>query len=80
MATLSAWLSVLVKHGQDIIQPRTVVKCLWEDTFGQLLNKFDTTETNSGKVQIAASEKFTHPVHIVPIDAPVISSSACMCA
>ena len=36
MATLSAWLSILVKHGLEIIKPQTVVKCLWEDTFGEV--------------------------------------------
>ena len=37
MATSSAWLSILVKRGQDIVKPRTVVKCSWEETFGALL-------------------------------------------
>ena len=31
MSTLSAWLSVLVKRGQDIVKPRTVIKCQLED-------------------------------------------------
>ena len=30
------------------------------------------TEVGIEKVQIAANEKFTDPVHVVPIDAPVI--------
>ena len=71
MATSAAWLSVLVKRRLDVIKPRTVVKCSWEDTFGSLLNKFNMTEVSIEKVQTAASEKFTDPVHIVPIDAPV---------
>ena len=33
MATSLAWLSILVKCGQDIVKPRTVVKCSWEETF-----------------------------------------------
>ena len=72
LPTLSAWLSVLIKRGQEIVKPRTVVKYSWEDTFGSLLDKFDMTEVGIEKVQIAANEKFTDPVHVVPIDAPVI--------
>ena len=72
MATLSAWLSVLVKRGQEVIKPRTVVKCSWEDTFGSLLDKLDVTQVSIELIQIAANEKFTDPVHVVPIDAPVI--------
>lgn len=69
MATLSAWLSVLVKRGQEVIKPRTVVKCCWEDTFGSLLDKLDMTQVS---IELSANEKFTDPVHVVPIDAPVI--------
>ena len=72
MATLSAWLSVLVKRGLEIVKPRTVVKCLREDTFGSLLEKLDVTNVSVEKVQIASNEKFTDPVHVVPLDAPVI--------
>ena len=56
MATLSVWLSMLVKHGQEIVKAQTVVKCSWEDTFGLLLEKFDMTEVSTEKVQIAANE------------------------
>ena len=54
MATLSAWLSVLVKRGLEIVKPRTVVKYLWEDTFGSLLEKLDVTDVSVEKVQIAS--------------------------
>ena len=74
MATSSAWLSILVKRGQDIVKPRTVVKCSWEETFGALFDKLDLPETTIEKVQISANEKFIDPVHVVPIDAPV-----CLC-
>ena len=63
---------MLVKRGQEVVKPRTVVKCSWEDTFGSLLDKLDMTQVSIELVQIAANEKFTDPVHVVPIDAPVI--------
>ena len=45
------------------------MKCSWDDTFGVLLDKLDLPETTrTDKVQIA---KFSDPVHVVPIDAPV---------
>ena len=71
MTICSAWLSILVKYGQNIIKTPTVVKCLWEDTFGTLLDKLDMPETTIDKVQISANEKFANPVHMVPIDAPI---------
>ena len=74
MATSSAWLSILVKRGQDIVKPRTVMKCSWEEMFGALLDKLDLPETTIEKVHISANEKFIDPVHVVPIDAPV-----CLC-
>ena len=46
-------------HGQDIVKPRTVVKCLWEDAFGVLLDKLDMPETTIDNVQIATNEKPT---------------------
>ena len=41
------------------------------------------TEVSIEGIQIATSEKFTDPVYIIPVDAPVshvISSNACLCA
>ena len=72
MATFSLWLSVLVKRRQEVVKPRTVVKCSWEDTFGLLLDKLDMTQVSIELVQIASNEKFSDPVHVIPIDAPVI--------
>ncbi len=33
------WLNVLIKQNQQVIRPRTVVKCSWEDTFEMLPGK-----------------------------------------
>ena len=71
MAASAAWLSVLVKRGQEVVKPRCV-KCSWEDKFGTLLDQFDgMSECTIEKIQISTNAKFTDPVHIVPIDAPV---------
>ena len=43
------------------------MKCSCEDTFGVLFDKLDIPETID-KVQISTNEKFTDPVHVVPID------------
>ena len=67
MAIFSVWLSILVRCGQKVIRPRQVVKCEWEGTFGIL----DLQEVSVVKTEISINEKFTDPVHIVPIDAPV---------
>ena len=61
----TSWLSVIVKL-------RIVVNCLWEDTFGSLLEMLDVTDVTIEKVQIASNGKFTDPVHVVPLDAPII--------
>ena len=39
MATSSAWVSVTVKCGQEVLCPRSVVKCSWDDKFGSFLTK-----------------------------------------
>ena len=70
MATTSAWLSVLVKRAQNIVVPRTVVNCSWDETFGMLLGKLGMPDAMIDRVQIASTEKFIDP-HVVPIDAPV---------
>ena len=72
MATSFAWLSVMIKQGQNVVKGRTIMKCSWEDTFGSLLEKFDDLSDKSvEKIQISRNESFIDPVHVVPIDAPV---------
>ena len=72
MATSCAWLSVLVKQGQSVVNTRTILKCSWEDSFGSLLEKFDgLADRTIEKIQISKNEKFIDPVHTVPVDAPV---------
>ena len=82
MATFSAWLSVLVKRGQGIFKPRTVVKCSWDDTFGVLLDKLDLPETTRiDKVQIATNEKFPIKYTLLPLmhrSVSAINSSVCI--
>ena len=73
MAGSSAWLSVIVKHGQQIVKDRTIFQCAWEDTFGSLLLKFGSkleAETIN-QVVIVKNEKYLDPCHKVPVDAPV---------
>ena len=75
MATSFAWVSVVVKCGQDVLCPRSVVKCSWDDKFGSLLTQvggIGMEERIMTKIIISKTEKFTDPTHIVPRDAPII--------
>ncbi len=67
-----AWLSVIVKSGLNVIHPRTIVKCNWDDRFCSLLTKLKYEQATVIKIEISRTEKFVDPVHIVPMDAPVI--------
>ncbi len=63
------WLSVLIKQNQQVIRPRTVVKCSWEDTFEMLPGKSKMQAeitVEKGKVEICANKKFVD-AYIVPI-------------
>ena len=64
-----AWLSVSVK---SIVQKFKIVKCNWEDPFGQLFeataSKFETSTVQ--KVLISKNDRFVES-HEVPIDAPL---------
>lgn len=73
MAGSSAWLSVIVKRGQQIVKDRTIFQCAWEDTFGSLLLKFgsELEAETINQVVISKNEKYLDPCHKVPIDAPV---------
>ena len=66
-----------------MINHQTVVRCLWQDTFGTLMDKFDGVYTIE-KMLISSTEKFVDPVHIIPIQmlSLVYASSlnASMCA
>ena len=57
MASSFAWLSVSIKKNQQVIRPRTVVKCSWEDTFEMLPGKLKMqAEITVEKVEICANE------------------------
>ena len=72
MAGSSAWLSVIVKRGQQIVKDRTIFKCAWEDTFGSLLLKFGSELEAKTINQVAIlNEKYLDPCRNMPIDAPV---------
>ncbi len=36
-----AYLSVFCKQNGAVVHPRTIVKCSWEDTFGEIVIKLD---------------------------------------
>ena len=64
------WLSVMVIANQKLIKPRQIVKCSWDETFAVLLDKLDLPETTIvSKIEISGNKP--HPVHMVPIDAPL---------
>ena len=73
MAAMSsdAWLSVLVKRGCSVVKPRTVLSCLWTDSFSCILEKCSLGEELVEKVVISTNDKFVDPCHIVPLSAPV---------
>ena len=62
MATSFGWLSVLSKQGNSIIEPRTVVKCTWEQTFEGLLQHLDVVDENVEKVEILKELKKTYSI------------------
>ena len=75
MATSSAWVSVTVKCGQEVLCPWSVVKCSWDDNFGSLLTKvggIDMEDRTMTKIAISRTEKFVDPTHVVPPEAPII--------
>ena len=66
MAAACAWLSVVVKRGQQIVKPRSAVRCSWDDSFSTLVD----ADCQVLKIEISKTEKFIDPV-IIPIDAPI---------
>ena len=72
MAASFAWLSVIVKRGLTVEQKSKIVKCNWEDSFGELLQKtnerFQTSTIE--KVVICKNDRFID-VQEVSIDLPV---------
>ncbi len=61
------WLSVLIKQNQQVIWPRTVAKCSWENTFEMRRKSLQAEITvEKGKVEICANKKFVD-AYIVPI-------------
>jgi hypothetical protein len=34
-----AWLSITVKQGLKLLQPPKIMKCKWEDSFGEVLGQ-----------------------------------------
>ena len=68
----TAWLSVLVKRGSDVVKSHTVLKCSWNDSFGSLLAQFsDLSGETIETICISRNDMFISPNHTVPIDAPV---------
>ena len=74
-----AWLSILVKRQQSVLQNRRVVKVNWEDPFSLLLAGTGFETELVSKVIISKHESFVDPVHTVPLDAPVILCSQFNC-
>ena len=73
MASSFAWVSVLVKRGMKVVKERTILKCNWSDTFGELLPKLNEefAVATVAKIVISNSEKFVDPCHVVPLDSPI---------
>ena len=67
------WPSVSAKRGASLIVVRRVVKaeCGW--TFGHLLTVTDMLLSDAVVTRVVTSrnERFTDPVHEVPIDSPI---------
>ena len=77
MASSFCWLSVLVKFRAS--KQRTIVKCSWQDSFCAFLEKLSMSEAVVCKIEICKNENFCYPVHVVPIDAPVILCEQFQC-
>ena len=72
MAASIAWLSVIVKRGANVIVPSKIVKCNWEDTFGEVFEKAAPHLQTSTfyQIKIAKKDQFV-TTQEVSIDAPV---------
>ncbi len=74
----------MIKQDQQVIRPRAVAKCSWEDTFDMLPGKSKMQAeitVEKGKVEICANKKFMD-AYIVPIiiDAPVSLTEQFKCS
>ena len=72
MAASIAWLSVIVKRGATVVVPSKIVKCNWEDTFGELFEKAapHLQTLTFYQIKIAKKDQFV-TTQEVSIDAPV---------
>ncbi len=65
MASSFVWLSVLIKQNQQVIRPRTVAKCSWEDTFEMLPGKSKMQAeitVEKGNMQIKFVDAYIVPI------------------
>ena len=72
MAASIAWLSVIVKRGATVVVPSKIVKCNWEDTFGEVFEKAAPHLQTSTfyQIKIAKKDQFV-TTQEVSIDTPV---------
>ncbi len=71
------WLSVLIKQNQQVIRPRTVAKCSWEDTFEMMPGK------SKMQAEITVEKGNMHlwmHIHSAYIDAPVSLTEQFKCS
>ena len=72
MAASIAWLSVIVKRGATVVVLSKIVKCNWEDTFGEVFEKAapHLQTLTFYQIKIAKKDQFV-TTQEVSIDAPV---------
>jgi len=75
-----AWLSVTVKQGLKLLQTPRIVKCNWEDNFGEVLGRVgeEFRGKTVSKILISNSDSF-RDAQEVSIDAPVILCQNFLC-
>ena len=73
MASVCAWLSITVKQGLKVLQKPRILKCNWEDSFGEVLGQANREFIGKTVLKILISDCVTFSsAQEVSIDAPVV--------
>ena len=68
-----AWLSVMVKQGLELLQKPKIVKCIWEESFGEVLERLDSSYREMTVLKISIGQDVCFKgAQMVSIDSPIL--------
>ena len=68
-----AWLSVTVKQGLELLQKPKIVKCIWEESFGEVLERLDSSYREMTVLKISIGQDVCFKgAQMVSIDSPIL--------